>query len=276
MSSSYPFFPPNEATTGSAAKPTICIDYFYFAEDGFCCTVLSHAEIVEQFRRELIRYCTEMGFDVVDGEAEYRIVGVFARLDQGNQFLRWFLPGVLGANIVQVTGRIMRGSEVIQRFDIRKRTATGVLGGSSRSLLDFNMRRIAMKVAADAISLSGRNRDEKSAGAHRYLGAMIAVAGLVSIALAWAAYRWALAVPVRPHGLTDNGKPWWACFVGTFLFAILFLLGLATAPTSVLTSRTLLPLRSMSGVKTISAQRVVLVLLCAAPIGLLFICYMCL
>ena len=103
---------------------------------------------------------------------------------------------------------------------------------------------------------------------------MLAVAGFVTVILSVVAYVWAINQPYRYDGLTDAAKPWWACVVAVFLFATSVIFGLAAAPTSVLTSPTFLKLRSVSGVKTIGAQRVVIALLAVAPLGLLLLTFM--
>lgn len=166
--------------------------------------------------------------------------------------------------------------DVIQEVHLSQRKAIGFQGGNTRRLIDLSIRQIAMRIGSDAGVAAGRIDAEESVNVTRYLSVLVVVAGFVSTGLAYLAYRWAASLPVRRDGLNASAKPWWACVVAVLIFAALFLLGLATAPTGVLRSRMLLPLRSASGVTTLAAQRVIIALLALAPIGLLYLCYVCL
>ena len=276
MNNSNPYSPPAPMAVVELAQPKICINYFLIAEEGFLCTVRSRAQVTETLRNELIKYCTELGFQVVENGAECVLTGELFRVEQGSRILRGLMPGVLGAVKVQGVCQLRQGDEFLQEFQLRRRKAMGFQGGSSQGLLELSLRQIAMQVGSDIGVATKLIAADESAKVTRYLRNLAAVAGLASAALAGLAYAWAIRLPVRHDGLENNEKLWWGCVVAVFLFALLILLGLATAPKEVLASRQLLSLRSASGVKTITAQRIVIALLCAAPIGLLAVTYMCL
>jgi len=259
----------------SPNAPTIRIEYFHIAEEGWACSVLTRAQAVELLRQELIRYFTELGFRVVDDGAEYRVTGEFTSIDEGNRLLRGLLPGILGAARVEASARITRRNQVVKEFDLRQRKASGFQGGSSKGLLELSIRQIAMRIGSDTGVTTEQIAPDEAANAMRYLGILTGVAGLVAVVLGWLAYQWLAAIPVRRDGIQDGEKPFVACFFALALFVALFLLGLALAPDRILKSRTLLFLRASSGVKSIAAPRIVIALLALPALGLILLFYAC-
>lgn len=269
MNQPNPYSPPSAEAPTSSDAPTIQLEYFDIVESGFKCSVFSRAEVVEMLRAELVRFCTEIGYRVVEADAECRLTGTIVRFDQGSRFLRSLLPVILGVAKVHIVCHAMCGRELVREFDLYQRKGMGFQGGNSRSLLALSLRQIAMKISSDVGATTGQINREQSQSSARYLGGMMVVAGVAAAGIALLAYRWSMSVPVRFDGLQDSAKPWWACIIAVLIFVILLLLALVTAPTRVLKSRTLLPLRSASGVNSILAQRVVLALLALLPIGIL-------
>ncbi len=276
MENPNPYAAPTETVATPTGDTMICIDEFDISEDGFFCSVLSRAQVAKSLREELAKYCAELGHQVVSEDAGCHVTGELVRVEQGSRFLRLLAPGILGAVKVEGKCRITKNGKTIKEIDLRQRKALGFQGGKTRSLLELCLRQIALQVGSDVGVTTGRIDTGQSVKASQYLWRMAAIAALIAAGLAVTAYAWATNQPVRKDGLDDAAKPLWACVVFVFLYATVFLLGLAAAPTNVLTSRMLLSLRSASGVKTISAQRIVIAFLAAAPIGLLVLTFMAL
>lgn len=271
-----PYASPTEPITATVTAKKIQIDQFRISDPAYSCSVLSQADIMLGLHGELAKYCRELGFEVVSEGAEYHLSGELTRVEQGNRFLRSLIPGVLGAVKVEGHCRIADrlGSESMISF--RQRKAMGFQGGNTRGLLELSLRQIAMKISSDLAVTTGLVGSEVALRAKRYLMNILGIAVLAAVGLALIIYFWAANQPPRHDGVSNSGKPVWACVVALFIFAIVTLLGLASAPRDVLTSHALLFLRSISGVKTITAQRFVIALLALGPIGLLFLTFMAL
>lgn len=268
-----PYAAPTETISPPTGDTSIFIDEVRVRENGFSGSALSGAEVAQTMRQELSRYSAELGFQVAETDAGCRVAGELVRVEQGSRMLRMLVPGVFGAVKVEGNFRITKNGNTIKELYVRQRKAAGFQGGNTRALLELCLRQIALQVGSEVGVATGRIDASQSVRASWYLYRMAAVAALIAAALAGIAFAWAINQPVRMDGLEGAAKPWWACVVFLFLFATVFMLGLATAPTDVLKSRTLLSLRSVSGVKTIGAQRIVITLLTIAPIVLLLLTF---
>lgn len=258
MSTDNPFQSPAQEEFTPSHAPKIQIMPFGIRKSAFKCTVLSPQELAENLRDETIKYCQDLGFQVVEEDAEYRIEGEFVKVDEGNRILRYLLSGLAGFSKLEVAGEIRGGELEARPFRFKQVKAIGAMGGDSKSLLKRSLYQIALKIGSEAGSIGKRIDPAQADRAVRYLGFLALVAVLVACLLGGISYLYGTVVtePLNDNQYTEQII--WSVIVGVVAFTVAILSGIALAPEDVLSSRTLLWLRSSSGVSTIFVLRILL------------------
>lgn len=271
MSVENPFQSPVSEEFVASVAPTIRIVPFSVRESAFKCTVFSPNELTQELRGETVRYCRELGFQVVDGEADYRIEGEFVQVNQGNRALRYLFAGLLGYSKLEVLGEIAGGDQEARPFRFKQVKAFGRMGGDSKVLLKRSLYQIALRIGSEA-GLFGKRIDPAQANrASAYLGFLTVIATLVALLISGMCYVKGTLVTEPLNKNEYAAQLIWTVIVGVVAFIVASLIGLAVAPQTVLASRTLLWLRSTSGVRTILALRVLLGAIGVALTGIILL-----
>jgi len=86
------------------------------------------------------------------GGAPVVVRGQVVSIDEGNQWLRYFLTFLAGKTVFEVEGEVLvNGAKVADLHAVKKR-GIGVFGGSSKGLLITNTKAAAKSVASQIVS----------------------------------------------------------------------------------------------------------------------------
>ena len=246
---------------------------------------MNASQVSTLLQYEIAKYCEELGFRPVKKDGQLHITGSVRTLMEGSRVKRYLLPPIMrlvlpkdstGAATVGINCQVRRQGAVIYNTDFERRKSGGLFGGDFKMFVKQSFRQLALEVGSEAGVEAGVVDKTDRAGAVKYLYWLSGISAILSFAMGWFLYLWAMSRAVRHAGLEHSQKPYWACFVTVMIFALLFFVGLAAAPERVLTSRQMLWLRSVSGVESINAQRGVTALLVAVPAALLGLAFYCL
>ena len=129
----------------------VSISRFRITKSGWKCSCFTPDGFVEALAAEIAACCQKEGLQVVKDDADVTIEGLVLNADEGNQALRYLLPG-LGASSVQLKGKIATpGGEPLE-FQQTQSGYLGLFGGTSRGMLQLALRRAALVIARDALT----------------------------------------------------------------------------------------------------------------------------
>jgi hypothetical protein len=74
-----------------------------------------------------------------------------ARIDEGNQFLRYFLTFLAGKTVLEVTGNVRSASGTQVTIHETHKGMAGLMGGSSKSLIKASAKYLGTKIAKKAL-----------------------------------------------------------------------------------------------------------------------------
>ena len=251
----------------------VSISRFRITKSGWKCSCFTPDGFVEALAAELSACCQKEGLQVVKEEADVTIEGLVLKADEGNQSLRWLLPG-LGTSSVQLKGKITTpGGEPLE-FQQTQNGYVGLFGGSSRGMLEQAMRRAALVIARDAHDLVNPGAARRDGGVLTYCLAAAGIAMLVALLLAIGGVSWAHTLPQTNNSIKKGEILPWGLVVAATGFAAVFVTALAAAPARVLQDRAMLWLQSFSGVRSLTALRVILFILAAVPAVCCVCCFL--
>lgn len=259
------------ATVAEIVK-TVQVDPFSINPATYRCRSISPVELVEMLQRELIDHLTKYGLRVAQTSTpDFRIVGHFREVDEGNQFLRYLLPFLAGASRVCIEGTILVDGETEKPFHYVTRSRVGLLGGFGP--VKLAVRRAALFISGDVAAEAGLGVERNSRFVGRYFLGMSMVSLIVATIFAVISYKWASGLPRTVNAIKTEGIPSWTAIMGIGLFVGLALLGVAVAPIRVLKDRSMLWLVAISGLKSHIGVRILFIIFAAAVlvlVGLLF------
>lgn len=274
----------SDSADAAVSSNSICIEPFRVRSAGFDCRVFTEGQVADMLAKELASFCSEQGFEIVNGKAQYTIKGEVVKIVQGSQILRYLLPFLAGEAMVEIQGEVVEGAYSSKPFHIKKTFSMGAFGGSSKGMIKSGLRLAGMKIAADAGLVGQQTSGLKQGGSSGGLGAlsaplnawlylgMVALAAIITAVIVGGyAQGWAMAAPERHDGIAMEHRHRYVLLQSALAFISILFGGLAAAPDSVLKSKTLIWLRASSGVNSIIGQRILLGILCAVPI---FLAYM--
>jgi hypothetical protein len=76
----------------------------------------------------------------------------FVLIDQGNQFLRWFIPGIAPA-VVEIEGEVGTDGKNVHSFNYIRKAHIGIFGGSGKYMLRVCADRLARDVTREVLRL---------------------------------------------------------------------------------------------------------------------------
>ena len=249
--------------------PSVRVDEFHVNTSRFQCRSSTPAQLAATLREEIVAGCHAQELKLSENEqAAVHIVGAVHEVDEGSQFLRYMLPFLAGASLVHVEGEIRIRNEPPLPFKQMIYARFGAFGGRSDRLIQLALQRIGLFVASETARRVSPTAQQHAQSAQRYLVAAAAVALLVALTSAVAGYFWALGIPQTRNAIKPGEIPYWAVFVAVATFTTTILLAVAFAPSRVLHSRSLLWLVTRSGVKSLIAMRIILLILAAVAGGM--------
>ena len=115
------------------------------------------AQITAEMRTSIEKRLLKKGVAVRwnNQEAGSELVIRVVAIDQGNQFLRWFLPFIAPA-VLEVEGQVGIGGSTPLQFHYTQRAQMGLLGGSAQGMLKVNAQRVSVKIAGDVLRSMGQ------------------------------------------------------------------------------------------------------------------------
>ena len=105
-------------------------------------------DIVTNLQNELKKRLQKEGFQLSESENESMVIsGEFVMINEGNQFLRWFIgPFGVGATKLEIEGTIKEDGKEIKKFNFSRKGRGGIFGGSSKNLLISNISGISKDI----------------------------------------------------------------------------------------------------------------------------------
>jgi hypothetical protein len=251
----------------------VSISWFRITKSGWKCSCFTPDGFVEALAAEIAACCQQEGLQVVKDDADVLIDGLVLKAEEGNQALRYILPG-LGAASVQLKGKITTPGGELLEFHQTQNGYLGLFGGSSRVMLRQALRRAALAIARDAHDVVNPGAARRGGGALTYCLAAAGIAMLVALLLAIGGVSWAHTLPQTNNSIKKGEILPWGLVVAATGFAATFLCAIAAAPARVLQDRSLLWLQSISGVRSVTALRAILFILAAVPAAICVFCFL--
>jgi len=129
---------------------SVCVKTFSTERAGIKVS-FSEKEIVTSFQDELKKRFQKEGFQLSETENDaVTISGEFVMINEGNQFLRWFIgPFGVGSTKLEIEGSIHANGKELEKFNYSRKGRGGLFGGNGKGLLKGN----AAGIAKDIVKL---------------------------------------------------------------------------------------------------------------------------
>jgi hypothetical protein len=263
-----PYEPPL-ATAAEEAPLTIAVEPFDISQARFVSRSFTRESFRDALRSEIGGACRDQGLYVVpESEASLRVVGAVLAVDEGSQIMRYLFPFLAGASLVHVAGEMQFRGGASRPFQEIRRSHMGAFGGRGETLIRLAITRIALAVAADAATALRPNIPGQPSHAGRYLLSVFAAALILSLLATGAGYGRIASTPDRAM-MGMEAMIARAAVGGAATFFSVLLTGVALAPKPVLYSRALLWLVSISGTRSTTGVRILLLIFASLPTALL-------
>ncbi|MBI1249294.1 hypothetical protein GC197_15795 [bacterium] len=282
MSQSNPYQSPVEVVETPAEQPQLTpsgvnakvgFKPFPVVHSDFKKRALTDEEIQKVFHETLIDSLKELDFKVVSGSVDFLITGEIVKVDFGNRFLRYLVPGLAGATNVVVRGEVQRPNKPAHSFLFSKRCYFGAFGGDSKEMIKQSLKSVATQIACEAAGVGSPNTNKLSMPTK--IAIMLAISAVLLIAVIAAAifYQLAQTMPTHYGGMRPDERWKLAPIVAAMIAISGLSLGTALTPSSILNSRDAIWFRMSFGFKSIWAIRLVMLLFTILPLGVVFMCY---